>query len=141
MQTRKMIFADELKQKLNLNPRNSFISISAVEAIINDCSFLDVNPEIITGVDPLKECIQKNSVTANLCPCFIEHEKKIYKALFHRWVEKNEYIFSKGKNELCLFALVELENGMLKQVVPHLIQFIDTAEIMKEYNFDEYKEV
>lgn len=141
MQTRKMIFVDEFEKKLTTNPPTSFISISAVKAMINDCSFLDINPEIITGVDQLKECVSKTGVTANLRPCFIEHEKKIYKALFHRWVEKNEYIFSKGKNELCLFALVELENGMLKQVVPHLIQFIDTAEIMKEYNFDEYKEV
>lgn len=135
MQTRKMIFVDEFKKKLTSNPPNSFISISAVEAMLNDCSFLEISPEIITGVNQLKECVSKTSATANLRPCYAYIGNGLKNALFHGWV--SIMINKEGVNEMSVSAIVEFENGTVYTVDPKQIRFIDTSEIMKEYAFDE----
>lgn len=61
-----------------------------------------------------------------LRPCIVYRVKRRYKAFFHKFIDR-----AKGT-----FALVELENGLIIEVEPSRIRFIDTAGKMKEIAFE-----
>jgi hypothetical protein len=76
--------------------------------------------------------------TTEYRPCYVGGKK----ALFHKWEDVSEIVepsIMKGghgggvvKGTL---AIVELEDGTIKRVTPHIIQFADNK--IKEYAFNE----
>ena len=67
-------------------------------------------------------------------PCLVEGER----ALFHGWVDIEKPLMEDGK-VLCCYkganGVVEMENGAVRCVTPSAICFIDTAQVMTEYDW------
>ena len=69
---------------------------------------------------------------SNLRPCLVHSEKRTVKALFHCWC--NEACVVPPSLHVCghnggqvwnTFGVVEMEDGMIKEVPPYSIQFLD----------------
>lgn len=69
------------------------------------------------------------------------------KALFHRWEDKAEVI---GESLFCgghpggqlrnVFGIVEFEDGTVKEILPHKIQFLDSQRLFKQFDFTQKQE-
>lgn len=86
---------------------------------------------------------QTIEITDRHRPCLYRGEKGLYKAIFHRWVEERQLVdaspFQGGHPGGCIaatFALIETENGTMREVAPDKIQFIDHSEFA-EYAWGE----
>lgn len=61
-------------------------------------------------------------------PCFVSIMGKQEKGLFFDFVERQSYDFAANVPIKRTFALVEMEDGSVKEVLPDVIQFIDGGD-------------
>lgn len=86
---------------------------------------------------------QRIEITDRHRPCWYRGASGLYKAIFHRWVEERQIIPASpmlgdhiGGCVSAIFALIETENGTMREVAPDKIQFIDHSEF-SEYAWGE----
>lgn len=96
-----------------------------------------LDKDILVGISRVENSIVKTFDTKKqmldcLRPCYIS--KKVFKngpkrAIFHGWIEL------KSPNMTQILALVEYEDGVMEQVKPTSIIFIDSKRLFDEFDW------
>lgn len=107
-----------------------------------ECGFEVNNPAKVNLTCPRCGFIEKKGsdmaklsnieVTMQLRPCLVKSEKNTVKGLFHCWcneayiVTPSPLVHGHGGGQFWnTFGVVEMEDGMIKEVPPYSIQFLD----------------